>query len=91
MQTLGVTIRTMRPLRGPNLFAIFPVLYAELDISPYEEQLSTAFPGFAERLLALLPGLSAHTCSLGRPGGFVERLHRGTYLAHVVEHIALEL
>lgn len=91
MQTHGVTIRTMRPLRGPNLYASFPVMYSEIDIGPYEERPSTDFPGFTERLTSWLPGLQAHTCSVGRPGGFIERLQRGTYLAHICEHIALEL
>lgn len=68
-----------------------PVLQAELDIGPYEERPSSDFPGFVERITAWLPGLQAHTCSVGRPGGFVERLRRGTYLAHIVEHICLEL
>jgi cyanophycin synthetase len=47
--------------------------------------------GFTDRLLALLPGLSEHHCGLGYPGGFVERLHGGTYFGHIVEHVAIEL
>jgi cyanophycin synthetase len=91
MHTHGVTIRSLRALRGPNLYASMPILLAELDIGPYEERPSDAFPGFVERLVAWLPGLQSHTCSVGRPGGFVERLRRGTYLAHITEHITLEL
>jgi len=68
-----------------------PVLLAELDIGPYEERPSSDFPGFVERLVGWLPGLQAHTCSLDRPGGFIERLRRGTYLAHIIEHICIEL
>jgi cyanophycin synthetase len=90
MQTHGVTVRKMRILRGPNLYAYMPVVQAELDIGSYEERPSTAFPGFVERITAWLPGLHKHECGLGRPGGFVERLRRGTYLAHIVEHITLE-
>lgn len=91
MQSHGVTVRSLRALRGPNLYAAMPVLQAELDIGPYEERPSSTFPGFVERITAWLPGLHAHTCSVGRPGGFIERLQRGTYLAHIVEHICLEL
>jgi cyanophycin synthetase len=91
METHGVTLRSLRALRGPNLYAAMPVLLAELDIGPYEHRPSTAFPGIVERLTAWLPGLQSHTCSVGRPGGFIERLRRGTYLAHIVEHITLEL
>jgi cyanophycin synthetase len=91
METQDVTLRSLRALRGPNLYASMPVLLAELDIGPYEHRPSSSFPGFVERLITWLPGLAAHTCSVGRPGGFIERLHRGTYLAHIVEHITLEL
>jgi cyanophycin synthetase len=91
MNTHGVTLRSMRALHGPNLFTRKPVLQIELDIGPYEERPSSSFPSFVERLTALLPGLYQHACSVGRPGGFVERLQRRTYLAHICEHVALEL
>ena len=32
-----------------------------------------------------------HRCSIGERGGFFERLRTGTYFAHILEHIALEL
>src|SRR3954447_1347729 len=91
MESDNVVIRTIRALRGPNLYAYMPVLQVTLDIGPYEERPSSSLPGFVERLTEWLPGLAEHECSLGRPGGFVERLRRGTYLAHIVEHVALEL
>jgi cyanophycin synthetase len=86
-----ITVRRIRALHGPNLYAYMPVLEIVLDIGPYEDRPSTSFPGFDERLVAWLPGLQRHECGLRRPGGFVERLRRGTYLAHIVEHITLEL
>src|SRR3954464_4013070 len=91
MGTHDATIRSIHALRGPNLYAHMPVLEIELDIGSYEDRPSTSFPGFVERLTTWLPGLHLHECSLGRPGGFVERLRRGTYLAHICEHVALEL
>ncbi len=91
METHGVTVRSVRALRGPNVYAYMPVLHIMLDIGPYEDRPSTAFPGFADRITASLPGLHNHECSAGRPGGFVERLRRGTYLALICEHVALEL
>ena len=91
MESHGVTVRATRALRGPNLHAYMPVLEITLDIGPYEERSSTHFPGFVDRLTDRLPGLHAHTCSAGRPGGFVERLQRGTYLPHICEHVTLEL
>lgn len=67
------------------------MVQAWLDLSP-DEQISTSeVPGFPDRLLKLLPGLSDHTCSRGYPGGFRERLFEGTYLGHVIEHVVLEL
>jgi cyanophycin synthetase len=91
MQTHGVTVQQLKVLRGPNLYAYMPILHIVLDIGPYEEQGSDSFPGFVERLTAWLPGLQKHQCSVGRPGGFIERLIRGTYLAHICEHVTLEL
>jgi cyanophycin synthetase len=91
MPTDGVTIRSVKFLRGPNLFAYMPVMQVVLDIGPYERRSSDEIPGFPERLVQWLPGLQKHECSVGRPGGLVERLHRGTYLAHIVEHVCLEL
>src|SRR4051794_31383104 len=91
MQTHDVTVRMIRVLRGPNLYAYMPVIQVVLDIGPYEERPSTTFPVFVDRITTWLPGLHKHECGLGHPGGFVERLRRGTYLAHIVEHITLEL
>jgi len=91
MPTHAVTVRDIRALRGPNLHAHMPVLQVTLDIGSYEKQPSSHFPGMVERLLAWLPGLEKHECSLGRPGGFIERLKQGTYLGHICEHITLEL
>ena len=91
METHSVTVRSIRVLRGPNLYAYMPVLKITLDIGPYEERPSNSFPGFVDRLISWLPGLYKHECSLKQPGGFIERLQRGTYLGHIVEHITLEL
>ena len=91
MQTHGVTVRQIRALRGHNLYAYMPVLRITMDIGSYEDRPSNSFPGFLERLVEWLPGLHKHECSLKRPGGFIERLQRGTYLPHICEHITLEL
>ncbi|WNG27072.1 cyanophycin synthetase [Cystobacter fuscus] len=91
MSSQGVTIRGVQALRGPNLYAYKTVLRIELDIGPLETRPSNSFPGFVERLTSWVPGLHTHECSVGKPGGFVERLRRGTYLAHITEHVALAL
>ncbi len=84
-------ILEIRALRGPNVYHNKPVLMMKLDLEDLIEVASDELPGFNERLVAALPGLREHRCSPGRPGGFLERLERGTYFAHIVEHIALEL
>src|SRR4051812_6391246 len=91
METHGVTIHEMRALRQHNLYAYMPVIRVKMDIGPYDDKASNEFDGFVERLTTWLPGLETHECSVGRPGGFIERLRRGTYLAHICEHVCIEL
>ena len=81
----------IRQLEGPNYFHHKPVLILELELGELSEIPSLEITGFNARLLALLPGLLLHRCSPSIPGGFAQRLERGTYFAHIVEHIALEL
>src|SRR5437879_5079073 len=78
-------------LRGPNIWANFPVLEAWVDLGPYRDSPSDQLPGFNERLMAWLPSMIEHRCSVGERGGFFERLRRGTYQAHILEHVCLEL
>ena len=33
----------------------------------------------------------SHRCSVGEPGGFFQRVEEGTWMGHVIEHIALEI
>src|SRR5579875_3779700 len=83
--------RRVRLLDGPNIWANFPVLEAWVDLGPLKDSPSDELPGFNERLMAWLPSLIEHRCSVGRRGGFFERLRRGTWQAHILEHVALEL
>ncbi len=62
-----------------------------VDLEGYDDIPTKDIESLNERLLSLLPGLKDHYCSAGKPGGFVQRLNEGTYLAHVVEHVILEL
>jgi cyanophycin synthetase len=78
-------------LRGPNLWTYRPVLEAWVDIGDLEDCPSNTLPGFVERLCAWLPTLAEHRCSYGEPGGFIKRLHEGTWPAHILEHVTLEL
>ena len=80
-----------RVFRGPNPYGYRPVIRLTLDLEELEEYPSDRLPGFADRLVELLPTLHEHGCSYGEPGGFIRRLREGTWMGHIVEHIALEL
>src|ERR1700744_1887100 len=79
---------------GPSLYARFPVIRLELDLGELE-----AWPtgrlggGFVDALAGVLPGLAQHGCSYREPGGFFRRMREdeGTWLGHVLEHVAIEL
>jgi len=86
-----LSVSRLRALRGPNVWRLAPVIACRLHTGALEDVLSTDVPGFAERLLAALPGVGEHPCSLDRPGGFRERLLEGTGWPHIMEHVALEL
>ena len=77
--------------RGPHLFSAMPMIRLQLDLGRLEAWPTDRLPGFAETLVALLPGLGEHGCSYKSPGGLVRRLQEGTWIGHVVEHVALEL
>lgn len=81
----------MTHLRGPNIWTYRPVIEALIDIGDLEDCPSNTLPGFAQRLVAWLPGLVEHRCSVGERGGFLKRLEEGTWPGHILEHVALEL
>ncbi len=79
---------------GPSTYAHFPVIRLELDLGALEDwPTSRLGSAFVDALLDALPGLREHGCSYGEPGGFVRRLNEdeGTWLGHVLEHVAIEL
>jgi cyanophycin synthetase len=78
-------------LMGPNLYAHRPCIKWKIDLGPLEEKPSSEIAGFARGLEELMPTLVEHRCSEGVEGGFFTRLEEGTWLGHVMEHIALEL
>ncbi|WP_334120767.1 cyanophycin synthetase family protein [Limnobacter sp.] len=83
-------LRTMW-LDGPNIWTYRSCIEALVDIQELEQFPSNLLPGFYERLTALLPGLVDHRCGIGEPGGFLLRVREGTYAAHMLEHIVIEL
>ncbi len=79
---------------GPNIYAHFPVIRHVLDLGVLEEWPTGRLgKDFVDPLLDYLPGLQEHGCSYKEPGGFVRRLKEdeGTWLGHVMEHVAIEL
>jgi cyanophycin synthetase len=78
-------------LTGPNLYAHAPCMKWTIDLGELEKNPSNTIPGFVEGLKTTLPSLIDHRCSEGVRGGFFSRLEEGTWLGHVMEHIALEL
>ncbi|HEY2896612.1 MAG TPA: cyanophycin synthetase [Gemmatimonadaceae bacterium] len=84
-------VTRVRALRGPNYWRLAPVVACDLALGSLDHVCSLELSGFSERLVAALPSLEEHKCSLGHKGGFLERLRQGTYLPHVLEHVALEL
>ncbi len=79
---------------GPSQYAHFPVIRLELDLGTLESwptgRLGAAF---VNALAEALPGLAEHGCSHREPGGFFRRMREddGTWLGHVLEHVAIEL
>ncbi|MGZ3768754.1 MAG: cyanophycin synthetase [Bdellovibrio sp.] len=84
-------IVSLRSVEGPNVFHHLPVVIMRVDLEHWADKASNGIPNFNENLKSLLPGMYEHTCSPGKAGGFFERLERGTYLAHITEHVALEI
>jgi cyanophycin synthetase len=89
--TPDLAILETRVYRGANVWSYEKAIHLVVDLGSLEHFPSNTIPGFTEHLLEMLPGLHEHSCSRGRRGGFVERLHEGTWLGHVAEHCALAL
>ncbi len=91
MNTKDIKFLEVRYLRGPNIWTYRPVIEAIVDIGELEDFPSNTIPGFVERLKGFLPSLIEHRCSYGERGGFLRRLDEGTWPAHILEHVSLEL
>jgi cyanophycin synthetase len=80
-------------LRGPNYWSVrrTKLIQMKLDLEELEQSPTNHIPGFRERLEKLFPSMYSHRCSVGKPGGFFQRVDEGTWMGHVIEHVALEL
>ncbi|MDX9751446.1 MAG: cyanophycin synthetase, partial [Flavobacteriales bacterium] len=86
-------ILDLKAMRGPNHWSVkrHKLIIMRLDIEELEQRPTNKIPGFLDRLRALLPTMYGHRCSEDHEGGFFERVERGTWMGHVIEHIALEI
>lgn len=88
MKILGIQV-----LRGPNIWSIRrqKLIQMRLDLEEMEQRPTNLIDGFGDRLRILIPSMDSHRCSKGVPGGFFMRVDEGTWMGHVIEHIALEI
>jgi len=86
-------ILEIKVLKGPNYWSVrrAKLIQMKLDLEEKENMPTNKIPGFRERLEKLLPSLYEHRCSEGVRGGFFHRVDEGTWMGHVIEHIALEI
>src|SRR6202012_756738 len=83
----------IKTLRGPNYWSNYrkKLIVMKLDLEELEELPTDKIEGFPERLEKMLPSMRKHRCSKSHEGGFFERVKEGTWMGHVIEHIALEI
>jgi cyanophycin synthetase len=86
-------IREINAMRGPNYWSIrrHKLIVMVLDLEEMEDLPSNKIEGFPERLKAMFPSMYSHRCSEGCEGGFFMRVDEGTWMGHIIEHIALEI
>ncbi|WP_323789239.1 cyanophycin synthetase [Psychroserpens sp.] len=88
-----MNIREINAMRGPNYWSVrrHKLIVMVLDLEEMEELPSNKIDGFYDRLKAMFPSMFEHRCSVGEPGGFFQRVEEGTWMGHIIEHIALEI
>lgn len=86
-------IREINAMRGPNYWSVrrHKLIVMVLDLEEMEQRPSNTIEGFRERLEEMFPAMFQHRCSVGEPGGFFQRVDEGTWMGHIIEHIALEI
>ncbi len=86
-------IEDIKILKGPNYWSVrrLKLIQMRLNLEELEQSPTNKIDGFLERLEKLFPTMYEHRCSEGVPGGFFKRVQEGTWMGHVIEHIALEI
>ena len=92
-QLFIMRILDIKVLRGPNYWSVrrSKLIQMELDLEEMEARPTNKVEGFRERIEELLPTMISHRCSEGERGGFFKRVDEGTWMGHVIEHVALEI
>ena len=80
-------------MRGPNYWSVrrHKLIQMRLDLEELEQSPTNKIDGFSERLEKMFPSMFSHRCSESVAGGFFMRVKDGTWMGHVIEHIALEI
>lgn len=83
----------IKVMKGPNYWSNkrHKLIVMRLDLEDIEEKPTNKIPGFSERIEKMFPTMYTHRCSEGVEGGFFSRVKDGTWMGHVIEHIALEI
>lgn len=86
-------ILDIKAMKGPNYWSVNRkfLIVMLLDLEELEERPTDKIDGFLDRMKAMMPSLYEHRCSEGYAGGFYHRVEIGTWMGHVIEHIALEI
>ncbi len=86
-------ILSINAMRGPNYWSVrrHKLIVMVLDLEEMEALPSNKIKGFSERLETMFPTMYEHRCSIGTAGGFFQRVKEGTWMGHIIEHIALEI
>ena len=86
-------IKSIKVIKGKNKWSESKtkLIHMVLDLGEFEQKPSNKIDGFYERIKKHLPSLKSHRCSIGKPGGFFQRIKEGTWMGHIIEHVALEL
>ncbi|MBK8144266.1 MAG: cyanophycin synthetase [Bacteroidetes bacterium] len=86
-------ILEIKVMNGPNYWSVkrHKLIVMLLDLEELEQRPTNTIPGFLDRIQAMFPSMYSHRCSEGVEGGFFKRVEEGTWMGHVIEHIALEL
>ena len=86
-------IEEIKIMRGPNYWSVrrSKLIQMKLNLEEMEQRPTNTIAGFRERLELMFPTMYEHRCSEGVAGGFFQRVDEGTWMGHVIEHVALEL